>query len=101
GLILREDEDYMDQDIELAKEVLKGPVGELVRQLTGPLATELGETFGLWAKRYRIGQGIKMLEKTRRMLEDAGIAPNMVSPRLFLPILEHASLEENEDMQGR
>jgi hypothetical protein len=35
------------------------------------------------------------------MLGDAGIAPNTVSPRLFLPILEHASLEHNEEMQGR
>jgi hypothetical protein len=91
----------MKDELELAKDVLKGPIGEFIRQLTGPLAIEIGETFGVWARRYRMAQGLKMLQSAQKMLGDAGINPSTVSPRLFLPILEHASLEDGEEMQGR
>jgi|ERR1051325_6987535 hypothetical protein len=91
----------MNEELELTKEALKGPIGELLRNICGPVSIEIGETFGAWARTYRMTQGLKMLQKTQRMLRDAGINPKTVSPRLFLPILESASVEDDGDMQTR
>src|SRR5207302_952664 len=45
--------------------------------------------------------GLSMLQKTERMLKDAGISPKAVPPRLFLPILENGSVEDDEDLNSR
>lgn len=42
-----------------------------------------------------------MLQKTQRMLKEAGINPQAVSPRLFLPILDNSSVENDEDLHSR
>jgi len=89
-----------DLNTELARRALE-PLGDLLGKLAGPLADEVGETFGIWARQYRVRQGLKMLQKTQRMLKEAGLAPQAVSPRLFLPILEHASIENDEDLHSR
>ena len=69
--------------------------------ITGPLADEFGESLGVWARHDRYKLGIKMFQKTQRMLGEAGITPQAVSPRLFLPILENASIEDDEDLHSR
>lgn len=89
---------------ELTKEATKQglqQVREWLNKLTGPLAVELGETFGIWARGYRIEQAVKTLRKTIRMLEESGINPGRIPPRLFLPLLESASIEDDEDMRQR
>ena len=91
----------MSDDLnEAAKQALE-LLGDTLRKITGPLADEFGETLGIWARHYRYKLGIKMFQKTQRMLEEAGITPQAVSPRLFLPILDNASIEDDEDLHSR
>jgi predicted transcriptional regulator len=42
-----------------------------------------------------------MFLKTTRMLRDAGIDPRAVPPRLFLPIVENASVQDDDDLHTR
>lgn len=84
----------------LAKESLD-PVKGLLQRVAGPLADEVGESLALIARPYRIRLSLKMFQKTQRMLSEAGIAPQAVPPRLFLPMLEAASIENDEDLHTK
>jgi hypothetical protein len=84
----------------LAKESLDSVKG-LLQRVAGPLADEVGESLALIARPYRIRRSLKMFQKTQRMLSEAGIAPQAVPPRLFLPMLEAASIENDEDLHTK
>lgn len=84
----------------LAKEGLE-PVKGLVQRVAGPLGDEVGESLALIARPYRIKLSLKMFHKTQRMLSEAGIAPQSVPPRLFLPMLEAASIENDEELHTK
>jgi hypothetical protein len=89
-----------DDLTEIAKQTLE-PVGDLVKRIAGPLADEIGESLAVVARPYRIMLSVKMFQKTQRMLKEAGISPHAVPPRLFLPILENASIQDDEDLHTR
>jgi len=74
---------------------------DLVHKLAAPAAEEIGKTLALTIVPYRTQLGLRMLHQTQRMIQGAGINPNRVPLRLFLPILDHASVEDDEDMQSR
>jgi hypothetical protein len=77
------------------------PVKGLLQRVAGPLGDEVGESLALMARPYRIKLSLKMFHKTQRMLGEAGIAPQAVPPRLFLPMLEAASIENDEDLHTK
>src|SRR5207245_4265961 len=72
-----------------------------MKRIAGPLADEVGESLALVARPYRIMLAAKMFQKTQRMLNEAGVTPHAVPPRLFLPILENASIQDDEDLHTR
>ena len=84
----------------LAKKALE-PVSGLIQRIAGPLADEIGDSLAIIARPYRIKLSLKMFQKTQRMLEEAGITPQAVPPRLFLPTLDAASIENDEDLHTR
>jgi hypothetical protein len=88
-----------DELSEIAKALQ--PLADLLHKIAAPLADEIGESLGVWARHYRFRLGLRMLQKTERMVIEAGFAPQAVSPRLFLPIIENASVEDDEDLQSR
>lgn len=81
----------------LAKSSLQ-PIGDVVKRIAGPLADEIGESLALIARPYRIALSVKMFQKTQSMLKEAGMPAQAVPPRLFLPMLEAASIENDEDL---
>jgi hypothetical protein len=89
-----------DDLTEIARQTLE-PVGDLVKRVAGPLADEIGESLAVVARPYRIMLSVKMFQKTQRMLKEAGISPQAVPPRLFLPILENGSVQDDEDLHTR
>jgi hypothetical protein len=74
-------------------------IGDLVNKLAGPLAEEVGMMLGDKIRVYRVKNWIKTCQKTEHVLRDAGLPANAVPPRLFLPIMEAASVEDNETIQ--
>lgn len=66
------------------------PIADIVKRICGPPADLLGDKL-----RERVE---RCFEKTARMTQDTGVTPQAVPPKLLLPILQGASVEENEDL---
>lgn len=73
----------------------------LLKEFLGPSAQELGEMFGDTMRSYRTRNAIRVAEKTRQMLDEAGLPTNAVPGRLLLPILENSSAEDDDELQKR
>jgi Abortive infection alpha len=72
---------------------------DLFHSLAGPLLDEVGLMLGDKVRVYRVRNLIQTVQKTKSMLRDAGLMENAVHPRLFLPIVEGCSVEDNETLQ--
>lgn len=66
------------------------PIAEIVKRIVLPSADALGERL-----KHRVE---RCFEKTGNMVQDAGFAPQSVSDKLIVEVLQGASLEENEDL---
>jgi hypothetical protein len=103
----REDEMSSD-DLEIAKEISKelvkqalAPVQEIVRKLSGPAATEVGLMFGDTLRVWRLKRAVRYLQDVEQVASKAGLRLKPVAPRLLFPILDSASLEDDEDLHQR
>lgn len=89
------------QAIELAKEGIKqvfAPVQDIVQRLLGPAATEIGLSFADSARVWRFERAIRLFKRVKKMAAAAQIDVNPVAPNLIFPIIEAASLA-NDDLQ--
>jgi hypothetical protein len=86
-----------------AGEILKSgaleKLADLVHKLAGPMSEEVGLMLGDKVRAYRYRNWTQTVQKTERLLRDAGLPANAVPPRLFLPIMEGCSVEDNETLQ--
>lgn len=82
---------------EIAKTVK--PLIDNLAKLTGPMCEELGQHFGDKARAFRQRNLEKIFDKTVRSLESAGKTVSPVPPRLLLPIVEAASVEDHPTLQ--
>jgi hypothetical protein len=89
-----------DPSTELVKAAAGGTVEALVRTLFAPIV-ETGEWAADLIRRQRIKTQIRTLEMTQQILDEARLTARVVPPKLLVPLLESASLEENDDMQAR
>ena len=81
-----------------ALDALMKPASDVLLKLLGPAAQETGQMLGDIVRVYRLGRSVKLLNKVKRLAEEAGFEPRAVPVRLLLPILEVASLEQDEDL---
>jgi hypothetical protein len=95
-------------ELELAKEGVKeavkqtlAPVQDIVRQVSGPAATEVDLMLGDAVRMWRLKRAVKYLEDVKEIASKAGLRLNPVAPRLLFPILDSASLEDDEDLHQR
>jgi Abortive infection alpha len=98
----------MPDEKDLVKAGVKGAVEgiaeglgfrDLVQQFLGPFASEVGTGLGYVGTVLRVKLGVQMMQRAKEMLTKAGIQPAIVAPKLFLPLLENASLEEEQRLQ--
>jgi hypothetical protein len=71
---------------------------DVVKAMLGPATAEIAERFRDEVRRYRYGRQLECLKKAEKMAMDAGFTPKAVPIKLLFPLLEGASLEENEDL---
>ena len=95
-------------DLEIAKEMSKelvkqalAPVQEIVRELSGPAATEVGLMLGDAVRAWRVKQEVRYLQDVKEVASKAGLKLKPVAPRLLFPILDSASVEDDEDLHQR
>ena len=93
-----------DQALEVVKEAVKNllaPVTDVMNKLFGPAATEIGLSWGEAFRVWRLKRTVRLLEEVKQIASDAGLDLKPVAPRLLFPILEAASLEDDEDLRQR
>jgi Abortive infection alpha len=93
--------DIMDGTEEILKSGAVANLTDLLKKLAGPAFEELGAVLADNVRVYRVKNLLKTTEKTKRILQDAGLHPNPIPSRLLLPILDTCSVEDNDDLQER
>ncbi|WP_158500291.1 Abi-alpha family protein [Sphingobacterium sp. ML3W] len=83
----------LEKGIDLAK--------GFVEKLIYPSAEELGLLFKDGVAKWRFNNQIQTLIKTQALCEKHNINPKTISTKLLYPLLEYASLEENEKLQDK
>lgn len=71
---------------------------EFLNKLFGPASEEVGLLLGERARTFRLRNMLKTLGKTQEMLKNASIEPKSVELRVLIPLLDGASLEDNESL---
>jgi len=89
----------MSDASEIIKSGAADKLADIVHKLAGPLAEEYGQILADKAKVYRLKNWVNVVTKTQKILSDAELPPNAVPPRMFLPIIEASSLEDDETLQ--
>ena len=87
--------------VKAGADAVMAPLKDLLSRLLGPFADEIGGLFADPVRVFRLRRSVKLLEKVKQVLHDAGIDPKVVPLKVILPILEHASLEDSEDLHDR
>jgi len=92
--------------IKQAPELLKGGAAlagalkltDVIKAMLGPATAEIAERFRDDIRLYRYGRQLECLKKAEKMAKDAGFTPKAVPIKLLFPLLEGASLEEEENL---
>jgi hypothetical protein len=74
-------------------------LADIIHKLAGPMAEEYGLLLAEKVRVYRLKNWVSVVTKTQKILSDANLPPNAVPPRMFLPILEASSIEDDETLQ--
>ena len=96
----------MSDDADLVKAGVQGtvegalaPFSDLLRKLAGPGVEELGLTIRDSVRVFRIKRQLRLFERVQHMLNEAGAEPNRVPLKILVPVIEGASLEEDDELQ--
>ena len=73
---------------------------DFVEKLLGPAAEEAGLVLQDQVRAFRLHNQLRILAKAQGYLATAGIEPNAVPLRTLVPLLDGASLEDDDDMQS-
>ncbi len=80
-------------------EALIRPVSDVVDKIAGPAAEELGLTIQDHIRVIRFRRQVRLFERVKAICLEAGIAPRRVPLKLLAPIIEAASVEEDDNLQ--
>lgn len=89
--------DFSSSALEKGIDIAKG----FVEKLIYPPAEEIGLLLKDGISKWRFNNQIRTLVKTKLLCEKYGVNPKVISPKLLCPLLEYASLEDNEKLQDK
>lgn len=95
------DEDNAALVIKTGVEQMFVPLHELLDKLLGPAATEVGLSLGDSVKVWRLKRQIRLLQEVKRIIDQSGKDIKPIATRLFFPVLDAASIEDDDEMQTR
>jgi hypothetical protein len=77
------------------------PFTDLIMKIAGPAAEELGLTLQDHVKVLRLERQLRLFKRVKEILEKNGREPERVPLKLLQPIVENASVEEDDTLQDR
>jgi hypothetical protein len=84
------------------KSGLISTVGEIVKDVVSPSAkiigSWLGEALSVNYSQWRAEQAAKVVEGAGEILAELNLKPTICKPKILLPLIEQASLEEDDDL---
>ena len=92
----------MSESYDLAKagfDAAMQPLADIINKIAGPAAEELGLTFQDHVKMFRLKRQIRLLQKTKAILDRECVEPRRVPLKLLAAILDNATLEEDDYLQ--
>jgi hypothetical protein len=95
------DEENAALVIKTGIEQLMRPFQDLLDKLLGPAATVIGESLGDQTKVWQFKRRIRFMREVQRLAGESGLKINPVATRLFFPVYEAASIEDDDNMQTR
>lgn len=78
-----------------------GVVIPYLNKVLGPSADELGVAIAEHARIYRLKNAFRLFKRANEMTAEAGFEPQQVSMKALLPLLEGASLEDDESLADK
>lgn len=91
----------IDPQAEVGKEIVKQvakPVQDFIKAVVGEPAKELGAWATDKIREKRLIAQITIFQKAQKLVVDAGLRPKAINMKLLVPLIENASLEEDEDI---
>jgi hypothetical protein len=77
------------------------PVTDLINAIFGPAAEEAGQMLKDHVRVFRAERQLLLYERTAKKFEKSGVRPQKVPLKLLFPIVENASIEEDDDLHNR
>src|ERR1700755_3276467 len=93
-----EDEDKL---VRAGVEAALKPFADMLEKIAGPAAEEFGLTLKDHVRVFRLKRQIRLFKRVEEMLAEAKMEPGRVPFKLLLPMIENASIEENNELQDR
>ena len=90
-----------DKIVKAGIEATLEPFANLLEKIAGPAAEELGLALREHVRFLRMKRQVRLWQRTKEFLDQAGIEPKRVPLKLLAPIMESGSLEEDDPLQDR
>src|ERR1700733_524274 len=74
------------------------PFTGIVKRMLGPAADEVAAMWADKVRLYRYERQLKCVEKAEKIAQEAGFTPQAVPPKILFPLLEGASMENDEHL---
>jgi hypothetical protein len=98
---MTDDADLVKAGTQGAVEGLLQPYASLISSLLGPAADEFGLMLRDHVRVFRARRMARLFQKTKEMVDGGQIDVLPIPLKLFLPIVDTASLEEDDELQDR
>jgi len=73
-------------------------LAKTIQSLAGPAAEEVGRMINDQLRPYRAARQVSLIEKAMAMIDRCGCQANAISPKILLPILDYAAVEDNDPL---
>jgi len=93
--------EIMKKVAEDALDITKGQSGKMLERVLGPIADEIGLTLAESIRGFRLKKQIKLLQGAEEYIAKNGIKTKRISLKNFTPLLEYASIEEEETLEDK
>jgi hypothetical protein len=90
-----------DKLVKAGVEAALKPFADMLEKIAGPAAEEFGLTLKDHVRVFRLKRQIRLFKRVEEMLAEAKMEPGRVPFKLLLPMVENASIEENNELQDR